>query len=167
MFPMYVRTFLRRLTSGPSWACKTCGQAPQPVLARHANMRLQYNDSTVDYSPGTATVPDDPTTRRHAADQVWCGRMTRPGVPTQLKDPTTLGHLSGPWSLCNCPALSYKSPGRRQEQGVFRTARTSTLHKFNSALNSATHTRIQHSLRGRRVLRSGSPNHVNHRVHPA
>jgi hypothetical protein len=38
--------------------------------------------------------------------------------------------------------------------------------KFNLALSSATHTTIQHSLRGHRVLRFSGPNHVNPHVHP-
>jgi hypothetical protein len=57
--------------------CKTCGHV--------TIVRLQYNASTVDHSPDIATVLGDLTARRHAANRVRRGRMTRPDVPMPLK----------------------------------------------------------------------------------
>jgi hypothetical protein len=61
LFPMHVRTFSWCLTSEPSWACKTCGQASLPVLVRRADMRLQCSANAADHPPGTTTVYGDPT----------------------------------------------------------------------------------------------------------
>jgi hypothetical protein len=44
--------------------------------------------------------------------------------------------------------------------------RQTLLGKFNPRLEQHTH-QYNNSLRRRRVLRSGGPNHINHRVHPA
>jgi hypothetical protein len=80
-----MHTFPRRLTSGPSWAYKTCGQTAQSMFAWRADMQLQCSTTTVDHLPSTSTVPGDSTARCHTADRVQCGRMTRPYVPTSLK----------------------------------------------------------------------------------
>jgi hypothetical protein len=54
-------------------ACNTC---------RHsAKVQRQHCGSLT----GTITVPGNLTVQCHAADQVRCGRMTRPDVPTLLK----------------------------------------------------------------------------------
>jgi hypothetical protein len=59
-------------------ACKTCGQT--------ATMRLQCSTSTVDHSPGTATVQGDPTARHHTAGQGWHDRRIRQGVSHVVED---------------------------------------------------------------------------------
>jgi hypothetical protein len=70
---------------------------------------------------------------------------------------TTSGYLLDPGSLCNYPALSYK--GTRQPLKATGGHRQSTsLDKFNSALNNAIHTATQ--LSGRWVLRFGRLNHL-------
>jgi hypothetical protein len=61
LFPMHVRTFSWCLTSEPSWACKTCGQASLSVLVRRADMRLQCSANAADHPPGTTTVYGDLT----------------------------------------------------------------------------------------------------------
>jgi hypothetical protein len=39
-----------------------------------ATIRLQCDVSTMDHPPGTVTVPNDSTSRRHTADRVQRGR---------------------------------------------------------------------------------------------
>jgi hypothetical protein len=43
MFPMHARMSPKRLTSGLSWACKTCVRAPHSMPVKCADMWLQCN----------------------------------------------------------------------------------------------------------------------------
>jgi hypothetical protein len=66
------------------------------------------------------------------------------------------GHLSGPESHCNYPALSYKRTGWTP---LHRGGKKERLRQGRLEYNT---TQFSH---GCRVLRLDGPNHVNHRVH--
>jgi hypothetical protein len=74
MFPTHAYLFPWRLTSGTPWACKTCGQDAQLILARCADMRLQCYAGPVDNTQGTAIVPGNSIGQYHTMDQAQCGR---------------------------------------------------------------------------------------------
>jgi hypothetical protein len=59
-------------------AYKTCKQM--------AIVQLQCSVSTVDHTPGTATVSRASTPRCHTADRVRRGRTTRKGIPHTTED---------------------------------------------------------------------------------
>jgi hypothetical protein len=109
--------FPRRLTSGPSWACKTCGQA--------ATVWQQCSANPVDHVQGNATVPGGATGQSHVAGWAWHGTTTRQGtlhksprpslsIPSNKNPITVIGfqpprdHLLGRGAQCNCPSLTYK-----------------------------------------------------------
>jgi hypothetical protein len=65
-------------TDGTFNAYKTCGHV--------ATMQLQYHAGPVDHSEGIATVPGDPTGRRHTMDWAQRGRMTRYDILHVVED---------------------------------------------------------------------------------
>jgi hypothetical protein len=146
-------------------------------------MRLQCYAGPVDHSQDTTTVQGDLTGRRHTADYVQRGRMMGLDVPHVVEGIICYSkplmsyckgfylpqdHLSGLESQCNCLAFSYKRTGHapildRLKQPQLRKR----LFWASSTLDLNNTQQYNNPLHGHRVLRSGSPNHVNHRVHPA
>jgi hypothetical protein len=77
MFPTHARTFSRRLTSGPLWVCKTCGQAAQSIPAAPAlwttHLAPLQCQATRQHSVTLLTecsVAGDKTRRAHAVEDI-------------------------------------------------------------------------------------------------
>jgi hypothetical protein len=64
-------------------------------------------------------------------------------------------HMSGPESLCNCPALGYKRTGQPPKA----TSLNRSHDKFAQVHEHSFHTQ-QYNSSGRKVLRSGGLNHL-------
>jgi hypothetical protein len=142
MFPMRTYTFVSHLTSGPSLACKTYEQAAQSMHARRAYMRLQYR----------ATRQHDVVLRTECDIAGWQD-MTYPmplntsfATHSHKNHSTIIGfqptrdHMSSSGHKVTAQPWAIKGLDGHRFQTI------STLRKFNSSLNSVTHTTIQLSL---------------------